>query len=229
MRRVSLQNIRARSGIKEALNSMESIKPTKLFVLVCSACLLSAAIGAVVGIAVFHYMQKTPQNVLTTRRLVVVDNSGKARALLGTNERGEVSMQFVSSSENPSLSIGIFRRTDEQMKHPFDNGEDQQEWVPFLRMLEASGRPAAELTTVGHGNAVLNFNGDQQNSGISLGYVGDGRDDGTFGAAWGLIASYKTFSKSVGVYGYDSEFPYSMVPPPPSEWSALRKKSIRPD
>jgi len=208
---------------------MEISKLTKLYVFVCFACVLSAAIGAMTGIVVFHHMRKTPQEVVTTRRLVVVDASGKSRALLGTNERGEVSMQFVSPSENPSLSIGIIRRTDEQMKHPLANGENQQEWVPYLRMFEASGRPAVDLTTVGHGNAVLHFWGDQPDSGIGLGYLGDSRDDGTFGAAWGLRASYKTFSKSIGVYGYDSDFPYSMVPPPLSKWSVSRKKSIRPN
>ena len=195
---------------------MESARSAKLLVLAAFACLLSAVIGAVTALTVFHFMQRLPQDVVTTRRLIVVDSSGRTRALLSTNERGEVSMQFTAQSGNPSLSIGVLRRTSAEMKYRPANGQNQQEWVPYLRMREATGRPAVELMTVGHGNAVLHFWGDAPHSGIGLGYLGDGRDDGTFGAAWGLRASYKTFTNSIGVYAQDSDHPYSMVPVPPT-------------
>ena len=193
---------------------MENMRPSKLLALLSFACLVSAAVGAVTGISVFHFMQAKPLKVVTTQRLEVVDSSGRTRALLSTNDRDEVSMNFTAVSGEPSFSVGVLHRTDKEMKYHPANGQNQQEWVPYLRMLEASGRPSAELITVGHGNAVLNFNGDE--GGIALGYVGDGRDDGTFGAAWGLSASYKTFTNSIGVYAQDTDHPYSMVPFPPT-------------
>ncbi len=110
--------ISSQSGFKEVASNMESIRPPKLLALVSFACLVSAVVGAVTGITVVHFMGAKPQNVVTTRRLEIVDSSGRTRALLSTNDRGEVSMNFTAVSGNPSLSVGVLRRSDEEMKHP---------------------------------------------------------------------------------------------------------------
>lgn len=206
----------SQNGSRRDVNYVKNTQPLNLFVLVPIACLFSAAIGAAFGIIAFRLMQRTPQDLIVTHRLMVVDASGETRATISTDDRGEVSMNFTAPQKNPALSIGILRRSDSQMKNPLANGQDQQMWVPYMRMREASGRPAAELTTVGHGNAVFHFYGDQLHSGIEMGYLGDGRDDGTFGAAWGFSASYKAFSNQLGVYAQDTKYPYSMVPQPPN-------------
>jgi hypothetical protein len=202
------------TGFKEGANHMGRAESLKLFF----ACVLSAAIGAVIGVAAFQHMQKRLLDEVTTRRLMIIDSSGKTRALVGTNISGEVSMQFIAPSGNSSLSAGVFHRSEAEMKHTHANGEDQQEWVPYLRLADASGRPTAEMTTVGHGNALLKFMGAEPGSGVNLGYIGDGRDDGSFGAAWGLKAKRQRIVSGVGVLAYDSAHPSSIVPsPPPSK------------
>jgi hypothetical protein len=196
--------------MQEAMKISELIQTTVL------CCTISAVAGAFAGALISRHYEHGIRDEVITRRLLVIDSSGSARAVIDTDSSGEVSLRLADSGDQAQLLLGIVKRSRSELAHPGPNGEEEQVWTPVMRLSDMTGRTTVDLETKGHGNGLLRFLGAESPSGVDLGFIGDSRDDGTFGAAWGLRASRNENATGVGVLGYDSPNPLSIVPPPPA-------------
>jgi hypothetical protein len=163
-------------------------------------CVVASAVtGAVSGGLAARRLDQATRGVVTTRELIVVDDSGTSRAVIGTDEYGDVTLRLKGSSNGAELLLGVIKRPSEDMAHLRSNGEDEQQWTPIMKLNEMHGRTTFRLSTVGHGNSVLRFIGNDASGGVDLGYIGDGSDDGTFGAIWGMRAARDETTTGIGV------------------------------
>ena len=201
---------------------MTDKRPLTITAVMSLISMASAAFGAIAGIWVYKHSPIRSVDEISTHRLVVVDSTGQSRAILGANSRGEVSMEFMSLKQQPSLSLGVSRQGDQEgPTQQIKNSE--RIGVPYIRLFGEPRSPAMEMTVNANNNPTMGFHGVEPTGGLNLGYLSDLSDYGPQKGGWGLRAYYRDVVKDVGVAAYDTDNPYSIVPPPPHMSNKAKK------
>jgi hypothetical protein len=152
--------------------------------------------GAVAALCVNRMVHKS----ISTEQLVIVDKSGKVRASLGTDAQERTSLDFFAPNNKRQLSLAVESNPRRDPGLPLGAQRHEPAWVPSIELDDISGRTSSLLTTSSYGNTVFAFWGADNDWHMGLGYIGDGSDDGTDQALWGLRARKDSAGTWIGVF-----------------------------
>ena len=126
---------------------------------------------------------KKPTDVLRTKRLEIVDDEGKVRAVLGTNEEGVTSLTVFDQSGRlrASLDAGEIPEQGSDLSIFYTNGkpraavgmDNDPEQSCFPTLLDAGGGQRAVVSFRTDSQAGLRFSSGQKNRAIAMA-AGDG-------------------------------------------------------
>ncbi len=164
--------------------------------------LLGILVGSLSGAMTATLFSRHNGVPVTTNQITITDKSGHARATMGVDALGQVSLEMFGPDQTRQLSLGVKRNIHMSPNTPPPTGEDLQLWVPMVELDDVSGRKSAVFTTSGHGNSVLSFYGQKDLFRLGVGYVGAGNDDGPPLGMWGLRARRGFDGTAIGLYDF---------------------------
>jgi hypothetical protein len=154
------------------------------------------------GQAMSEHGDKSPTDVLRTKRLEIVDDEGKVCAMLGTNEEGVTSLSVFDQSARlrASLDAGEIPEQGSGLSVFDTNGkpravvgmDNDPEQSCFFTLLDADGGHRAVVSFRTDSQAGLRFSSGQKNRAIAMAAGDEGNlylmlsDEGTLMASLGL-------------------------------------------